>query len=116
MRMSTDRPIGPRRGLPATADWLPVRVLVVEDESKMAALIRRVLIAERHVVDVATRGLEGVALAEAGAYDVVVLDRMLPDLDGAGVVRLLRSGGVKTPVLMLTALGSVEDRVSGLDA
>jgi DNA-binding response OmpR family regulator len=93
-----------------------MRVLVVEDESKMAELIRRVLTAERHVVDVAPDGVSGIALAERGPHDVIVLDRGLPDVDGITVLRLLRSKGVQTPVLLLTALGSVEDRVAGLDA
>ena len=93
-----------------------MRVLVVEDESKMAELIRRVLTAERHVVDVAPDGISGIALAERGPHDVIVLDRGLPDVDGITLLRLLRSRGVKTPVLLLTALGSVDDRVAGLDA
>jgi two-component system, OmpR family, response regulator len=93
-----------------------MRVLVVEDEPKMAALIRRVLVAERHVVDVAGDGVSAIALAEAAAPDVVVLDRMLPDIDGLTVLRLLRARGVEAPVLLLTALGSVDDRVAGLDA
>jgi len=93
-----------------------MHLLVVEDEAKMAALIRRVLTAEHHVVDVAADGVSGVAFAERSTYDVVILDRMLPDLDGLEVVRLLRSRGVATPVLLLTALGSVEHRVDGLDA
>jgi DNA-binding response OmpR family regulator len=93
-----------------------MRVLVVEDEPKMAALIRRVLVAERHVVDVAPDGVAAMALAQTGPHDVVVLDRMLPDIDGVTVLRLLRARGVRAPVLMLTALGTVDDRVSGLDA
>jgi two-component system OmpR family response regulator len=93
-----------------------MRILVVDDEAKMAALMRRVLVAERNVVDVAPDGVSAVALAERGPYDVIVLDRMLPDLDGVAVLRLLRAQGVKTPILMLTALGSVDDRVGGLDA
>jgi DNA-binding response OmpR family regulator len=93
-----------------------MRVLVIEDEAKMAALIRRVLTAERHVVDVAPDGVTGAALAERGPYDVIVLDRMLPDVDGVTLLRLLRTKRVATPVLMLTALGAVEDRVDGLDA
>ena len=92
-----------------------MRILVVEDEPKMAGLIRRVLAAERHVVDIAPDGVTAVALAE-GEYDVIVLDRMLPDVDGVTVLRLLRSKGLKTPVLLLTAIGSVEERVAGLDA
>lgn len=93
-----------------------MRVLVVEDEPKMAALIRRVLVAERHVVEIAPDGVSALALAEAGPYDVVVLDRMLPDIDGFTVLRLLRAKENHTPVLMLTALGEVDDRVAGLDA
>jgi len=82
----------------------------------MAALIKRVLVAEHHVVDVAPDGVSAMALAETGPHDVVVLDRMLPDVDGITVLRLLRAKGIKTPVLLLTALGSVDDRVAGLDA
>lgn len=93
-----------------------MRILVVEDEPKMASLIRRVLIAERHVVDVAPDGLSAVALADGPAFDVIVLDRMLPDLDGLSILRLLRAKGVTTPVLLLTALGSIEERIAGLDA
>jgi DNA-binding response OmpR family regulator len=93
-----------------------MRILVVEDEAKMAALIRRVLVAEHHAVDVAGDGVTAVGLAEASEYDVAIVDRMLPDISGTDVIRLLRSKGVHTPVLMLTALGSIEHRVSGLDA
>jgi DNA-binding response OmpR family regulator len=93
-----------------------MRILLVEDEVKMAALIRRVLVAERNVVDVAPNGLTAVDLAAAAPYDVAIVDRMLPDVDGLTAIRLLRQKGVRTPVLMLTALGSVEQRVAGLDA
>ena len=93
-----------------------MRVLVVEDNAKMAALIRRVLVAERIGVDVAADAEAGLALGRDGSYDVIVLDRMLPDLDGLAVLRELRAGHVQTPVLMLTALGSVEQRIGGLDA
>jgi len=94
----------------------PVRVLLVEDEARLAEMIRRVLSAERHVVDVAPDGVSAVALADRAEYDVIVLDRMLPDLEGTAVLRLLRAKGDATPVLMLTALGAVEERVEGLDA
>jgi len=93
-----------------------MRVLVVEDEPRMGELIRRVLLAERHVVDLVEDGVGALALAKAGGYDVIVLDRMLPDLEGTEVLQLLRSRGDRTPVLLLTALGSVEQRVDGLDA
>ena len=74
-----------------------MRVLVVEDEPKMAALIRRVLVAERHVVDIAPDGVSAIALAETGPHDVIVLDRMLPDIDGITVLRLLRAKGIALP-------------------
>ena len=93
-----------------------MRVLVVEDEPSMGELIRRVLLAERNVVDLVEDGVGALALAKAGGYDAIVLDRMLPDLDGTEVLQLLRSRGDRTPVLMLTALGSVDQRVAGLDA
>ena len=93
-----------------------MRLLVIEDEAKMAALIKRVLTAERHVVDVAPDGVTGAGLAQEGQYEVIILDRMLPDVDGVTLLRLLRTKGVLTPVLMLTALGAVDDRVGGLDA
>lgn len=93
-----------------------MRLLVVEDEPKMAGLIRRVLVAERHVVDVAADGLTAIALVDGTRFDVIVLDRVLPDVDGLTVLRLLRTKGVKTPVLLLTALASVEERIAGLDA
>lgn len=93
-----------------------MRILVVEDEPKMAEAIRRVLVAERNAVDVADDGIDALGFAGEHDYDVIVLDRGLPDLDGLEVLRLLRSRGVPTPVLMLTALGSLEHRVAGLDA
>jgi two-component system, OmpR family, response regulator len=102
-------------GLPR-ADDAAVHILVIEDEPKLAELIRRVLSAERHVVDVAPDGVAGVALAQRATPDVVVLDRGLPDIDGLTVLRLLRARGIRSPVLLLTALGSVEERVEGLEA
>ena len=93
-----------------------MRILVVEDEPKMAALLRRVLVAERHTVDVAADGSTGLALGVREAYDVAILDRMLPDIDGTTIVAQWREAGIGTPVLMLTALASVEHRVDGLDA
>ena len=116
MRTLTDKASDPSmRGL-APAQCAAMHVLVVEDEPKMAALIRRVLVAERHVVDIAPDGVSAVALADQGPHDVIVLDRMLPDIDGFTVLRLLRAKGIATPVLMLTALGAIDDRVAGLDA
>ncbi|HVC87292.1 MAG TPA: response regulator transcription factor [Gaiellaceae bacterium] len=93
-----------------------MRVLVVEDEAKLAALLARGLREEGHAADVAGRGEDAVWMAEAAQFDVIVLDVMLPGMDGFAVCRRLRERGVWTPVLMLTARDAVEDRVQGLDA
>ena len=93
-----------------------MRILVVEDELKMAALLRRGLTEEGHAVDVARTGDDGVWMAQAVDYDAIVLDLMLPGIDGLGVCRRWRESGVWSPVLMLTARDAVEDRVAGLDA
>ncbi len=93
-----------------------MHILVVEDEKRLAALLRRVLTEERHAVDVAYDGLEGFDLASSGNYDLVILDLMLPGLDGLAISRRMREAGIDTPILMLTARGAVEDRVAGLNA
>ena len=92
-----------------------MRILVVEDEPKVASFVRRALEAEHHAVDVAADGDAGLAQALAGAYDLVVLDVMLPKRDGLGVLRELRAGGHAVPVLLLTARAEVADKVAGLD-
>jgi DNA-binding response OmpR family regulator len=92
-----------------------MHVLVVEDERRLANLLQRVLTEERHVADVANDGDTGYALAASGTYDVLVLDLMLPGMDGVEITRRLRAEGVQTPILMLTARGAVEDRVAGLN-
>jgi two-component system, OmpR family, response regulator len=92
-----------------------VRVLIVEDEPKMAGLIRRGLVEEGHVADVASSGEDALWLARAHPYEAIVLDVMLPGANGFDTCRRLRSDGIWTPVLMLTARDSVADRVSGLD-
>jgi two-component system, OmpR family, response regulator len=93
-----------------------VRILIVEDEPKIAGLLRRGLAEEGHAADVATRGEDALWMSRATSYDAVVLDVMLPGIDGFETCRRLRAEGVWAPVLMLTARGTVEDRVSGLDA
>jgi two-component system OmpR family response regulator len=92
-----------------------MRVLVVEDEVKMASLIRRGLKSDGMVADVALKGEDALWMAGATDYDVIVMDVMLPGIDGFQVCRKLREDGVWAPVLMLTARDAVEDRVEGLD-
>jgi len=92
-----------------------MRVLVVEDDVKLAAIVRRGLLEEGHAADVAATGEDALWMARATEYDAIVLDVMLPGLDGFSVCRSLRSDCVWSPVLMLTARDSVEDRVAGLD-
>jgi two-component system OmpR family response regulator len=93
-----------------------VRVLVVEDEVRMAALLERALREEGYAVDVATDGTDGLWLITENDYDAVVLDAMLPGVDGFELCRRARTSGRWAPVLMLTARDSVDDRVRGLDA
>jgi len=93
-----------------------MRVLVVEDEVRMAGLLERALREEGHVVDVAADGPEGLWLATENPYGAIVLDVMLPGLDGFQLCRRLRESGRWVPVLMLTARDAVGDRVRGLDA
>jgi len=93
-----------------------MRVLVVEDEVKMAGLIRRGLTVEGLAVDVSANGEDAMWMTAATPYDVVVLDVMLPGMDGFETCRQLRTSGMWAPVLMLTARGAVDDRVEGLDA
>jgi len=90
-------------------------VLIVEDEVKLAGLIRRGLRDEGMLADVAVKGEDALWMAGATAYDAIVLDVMLPGIDGFEVCRRLRDDGVWSPVLMLTARDAVEDRVAGLD-
>jgi two-component system, OmpR family, response regulator len=93
-----------------------MRVLLVEDEPKMSALLGGGLREEGILADTAATGAEGIWAARENAYDAIVLDVMLPDLDGFDVCRRLRAADVPTPILMLTARGTVADKVSGLDA
>lgn len=93
-----------------------MKVLLLEDDRSTADFISRGLREQGHVVDAADNGLDGLALAQEGNYEVLILDRMVPRLDGLTLARTLRDTGVSTPILFLTALGSIEDRVSGFEA
>ena len=92
-----------------------MRVLVVEDELTLASLIRKGLREEGMLADVAVKGEDAIWMAAASPYDVIVLDVMLPGIDGFETCRRLREDGVGTPILMLTARDAVEDRIEGLD-
>ena len=93
-----------------------MRILVVEDEKKVASFIKKGLEEEHYAVDIAYDGEEGLTLAEINEYDLILLDIMLPKLDGMEVLRQIRGNGSSVPILMLTAKDSVEDIVSGLDS
>ena len=97
------------------SDYESVRILVVEDEPKLGRLLVRGLGEEGHPADLAPSGEEALWMARAAPYDAIVLDVMLPGIDGFATCRELRSHGVWTPVLMLTARDAIEDRISGLD-
>ena len=88
-----------------------MKVLLIEDDQETADYVARGLREHGHAVDHAATGRDGLFLAAGGGHDVLIVDRMLPGLDGLGVVRTLRETGLKAPVLLLTALGGVGDRV-----
>ena len=93
-----------------------MRILIVEDDIPLASALRRGLRAEGMVADVAVKGEDALWMAGSAEFDVVVLDVMLPGIDGFETCRRLRSDGVWTPIIMLTARDAVDDRVQGLDA
>ena len=93
-----------------------MRILLVEDEKKIASFVHRGLREERYAVDVADDGAEGLYLSEMNPYDLIILDVMLPKMDGISLCREIRARRVETPVLMLTARNDLSDKVRGLDA
>jgi two-component system, OmpR family, response regulator len=93
-----------------------MRVLVIEDDRETALFLQRSLKENGHVTDIAGDGETGLALAREGGWDVIIVDRMLPRLDGLSLIEKLRGEGARTPVLILSALGEVDDRVKGLRA
>ena len=93
-----------------------MKILVIEDDRETADYVARGLREQGHVIDHAANGRDGLFRAGDGGYDVLIVDRMLPGIEGLGLGRMLREANVRTPVLFLTALGGVGDRVRGLDA
>lgn len=93
-----------------------MRILLIEDDQEAATYLAKGLREAGHTVDHAANGTDGLFLATSERYDVMVVDRMLPGLDGLAIIQALRAGGNTTPVLILSALGKVDDRVRGLKA
>ena len=93
-----------------------MKILIVEDETKVSRFLRRVFTEEGFAVDACSRGADAISQAMSGVYDVIVLDWMLPDMDGLEVCREVRRSGLNTPLLMLTARGETNERVMGLNA
>jgi len=93
-----------------------MKILIVEDDRENAAFLRERLEALGHAADIAANGSDGLLIAAEERHDAIVLDRMLPELDGLSIVRMMRGAGVATPVLFLTNLSGIDDRVEGLEA
>jgi two-component system, OmpR family, response regulator len=93
-----------------------MKILVIEDDRKTAEYLAEGLRGEGHVVELAHDGRSGLILAAGEGYEVLIIDRMLPGLDGLALTKTIRSAGLKTPILILTTLGEIEDRVAGLGA
>lgn len=93
-----------------------MKILVVEDDATTGSYVAEGLREEGHIVDLVDNGRDGLIRATEGGHDVLVIDRMVPGLDGMSLVKALRAAGVMTPVLFLTAMGGVDDRIEGLNA
>jgi two-component system, OmpR family, response regulator len=93
-----------------------MKILLVEDDPETGAYVSQGLREEGHVLSWATDGQRGLTEASGSEWDLLIVDRMMPEIDGLGVVRLLRGAGIETPVLFLTALDGIDDRVTGLNA
>ena len=93
-----------------------MKILLVEDDVEAADYLKRGLAQAGHMVDHAASGRDGLFLTAGADYDVIILDRLLPEVDGLAILRTLRAAKIKTPVLLLTALNSIDQRVEGLDA
>ena len=93
-----------------------MKILLIEDDPHTVAYVADGLRGQGHEVDHSATGPEGLSLASGGGYHVMVIDRMLPGVDGLTIVKRVRAGGIKAPVLLLTTLGGINDRVEGLEA
>jgi two-component system OmpR family response regulator len=93
-----------------------MKILLIEDDAETAAYIAKGMREHGHVVDHAANGRDGLFLAAQEHYELAIVDRMLPGLDGLGIVKTIRGAGVQTPVLFLTTMGGIDDRVAGLEA
>ena len=92
-----------------------MRILVVEDEFSLADALQEILKKEKYIVDIATNGTDGLNQALTDIYDAIILDVMLPEINGFQILNHIRTEGIKTPVLMLTAKSEIDDKVQGLD-
>ena len=110
----------PESGLRASAEFhrkkAGMKLLLIEDDERMAEFIRRGLKEHGHVADHAANGKDGLFLGASEKYDVMIIDRMLPGLDGLSILKMLRSTGNHVPALFLTTMGGIDDRVEGLEA
>ncbi len=93
-----------------------MKILLVEDDTQTADHVAKGLRQRGHAVDRADNGRDGLAIATGEPYDVLIVDRHLPQMDGLALVKAARAAGVKTPILFLTTMGSIDDRVEGLEA
>lgn len=93
-----------------------MRILVVEDDHQTLSYVAKALAQSGHIIETATNGRDGIFMATDAVYDVMILDRLLPVMDGISIVKAIRSADIATPVLFITTMGDVDDRVKGLDA
>jgi two-component system OmpR family response regulator len=108
--------VGRRLGIVAGEEPWRMKVLVIEDDREAAAYVAKGLGESGYVVDHAAEGRDGLFMAVSGGYDALIVDRMLPGMDGLALIASLRAAEIRTPVLILSALGAVDDRVKGLRA
>ncbi len=93
-----------------------MKILLIEDDSDLCSALHATLKKEGYEVDICVRGDDAIYYASSSSYDVIILDRMLPSLDGLSVLQILRRNGITTPVIMVTAMNGIHDRIDGLDA